>query len=549
MSATDLSPRDEAILSQAFLAIANEMGAKLIRSAHSTIVREAQDASTAIMDAVGSVVAQAELIPMQLGSISYTFGPCAEATPIAELREGDFYITNDPYHGGQHLPDVFIFSPIFFDGELIGFTGSVAHHIDLGGGAPGLNPDAGDVHQEGIIVPPSRYNLDHDWNGGPLERLLAANIRLPDQTIGDFNAQFAANSIGVERIKELCRKHGTARIRQAMQAIQDYSERRVRAAIAAAPDGTYLGEDSMDDDGLGNGPLTVKARVTIAGSDIEVDFEGTCDQVKSNMNNPFASTVASAVSCIKSVMTSADIPYNDGCAKAIQVTAPYGCVLNPKPPAPVRARLLPSYRVFDAVMKALAQAMPERVIASGYDTTTVTCLSHLGEAGYSIYLEVFGGGYGAGPHNDGCDGVDSPLSNCSNIPIESMDMGFDFFRVRDYSLVPDSGGAGRQRGGLAFRRVYEILSDEVIFATYADRFRIQPEGLFGGQPGALAHTTVERDGERLELNSKQSLRLKKGDFLIMHTGGGAGYGPAAERASESIAGDLADGYVSAKTTG
>ncbi|MDP7605037.1 MAG: hydantoinase B/oxoprolinase family protein, partial [Alphaproteobacteria bacterium] len=145
MSATDLSPRDEAILSQAFLAIANEMGAKLIRSAHSTIVREAQDASTAIMDAVGSVVAQAELIPMQLGSISYTFGPCAEATPIAELREGDFYITNDPYHGGQHLPDVFIFSPIFFDGELIGFTGSVAHHIDLGGGAPGLNPDAGDV--------------------------------------------------------------------------------------------------------------------------------------------------------------------------------------------------------------------------------------------------------------------------------------------------------------------------------------------------------------------------------------------------------------------
>ena len=543
MSVSDLSPRDEAILSQAFLAIANEMGAKLIRSAHSTIVREAQDASTAIMDAAGSVVAQAELIPMQLGSISYTIGPCAEATPIAELREGDFYITNDPYHGGQHLPDVFIFSPVFFEGELIGFTGSVAHHIDLGGGAPGLNPDAGDVHQEGIIVPPSRYNLDHDWNGGPLERLLAANIRLPDQTIGDFNAQFAANSIGVERIKDLCRKHGTARIRQAMQAMQDYSERRVRAAIAAAPDGTYLGEDAMDDDGLGNGPLTVKARVTISGSDIEVDFAGTCDQVKTNMNNPFASTVASAVSCIKSVMTSADIPYNDGCAKAIRVTAPYGSVLNPKPPAPVRARLLPSYRVFDSVMKALAQAMPERVIASGYDTTTVTCLSHLGEAGYSIYLEVFGGGYGAGPQNDGCDGVDSPLSNCSNIPIESMDMGFDFFRVRDYSLVPDSGGAGRQRGGLAFRRVYEILTDDVIFATYADRFKIRPEGLFGGQSGALAHTTVERDGERLELKSKQSLQLRKGDLLIMHTGGGAGYGPVSERLPENIEGDNMDGFV------
>jgi N-methylhydantoinase B len=227
------------------------------------------------------------------------------------------------------------------------------------------------------------------------------------------------------------------------------------------------------------------------------------------------------------------------------VTAPYGSVLNPKPPAPVRARLLPSYRVFDAVMKALAQAMPDRVIASGYDTTTIACLSRLGPTGYSIYLEVFGGGYGAGPRNDGCDGVDSPLSNCSNIPIEAMDMGFDFFRVRDYSLVPDSGGAGRQRGGLAFRRVYEILADEVIFATYADRFKIQPQGLFGGQPGALAQTTVERDGEYLQLNSKQSLKLEKGDLLIMHTGGGAGYGPVAERPPQRLESDRADGYVNA----
>jgi len=296
-----LSPADTAIITQALVAAAHEMGGKLIRSAHSPIVREASDCSTALLDPDGNVVAQAELIPLQLGSISQTFAPCAAITPPSDLGPDDFYINNDPFHGGQHVPDVFIFTPIFIDEALTGFSASVAHHIDLGGGAPGLNPEASDVHQEGIIIPPGCWSTSRDWCGGPLERLLRANIRMPDATIGDFNAQFAANRIGAARLEQLCRKHGREKVLAVMGEILDYSERRVRAAISAVPDGTYRGEDALDDDGLGSAPLPVRCTLTVSGSELAVDFAGSAPQVKSNMNNPFASTVGATASVIKAV--------------------------------------------------------------------------------------------------------------------------------------------------------------------------------------------------------------------------------------------------------
>jgi N-methylhydantoinase B len=540
-----LSVADQAVIGNALIAAAGEMGAKLIRSAHSPIVREASDCATAILDAAGEVVSQAELIPLQLGSISHTFGPCAATKSPAEIQEDEFYITNHPFHGGQHVPDVFIYTPVFFAGELVAFTASVAHHIDLGGGAPGLNPDATDVHQEGILFPPSCYSHTRDWNGGTFERLVRANVRMPDATIGDFNAQFAANAVGAARVRELCARFGSAMVKQAMDGLQDYSERRMRSALAAVPDGVYEGEDFLDDDGAGSGPVAVKARVTIDGGSIAVDFEGTGGQVKTNLNCPFASTVGATAACIKSVLTAPDIPYNGGCDRVIEVSAPYGSILNPRPPAPVRARLIPSYRAFNAVMKALAEAVPDRVIAGGFDTTMSACLSHLNDGRYNIYLEIFGGGYGAGAGSDGCDGVDSPLSNCSNIPIEAMDMSYDFFRVMDYSLRPDSGGAGEYRGGLGFQRIYEILRDDVTFATYGDRFELQPQGLFGGEPGMCAEAIVMRGEERIALRSKQSFKLQKGDRLVMRTGGGAGYGDPAQRDPARARSDLEDGLFSA----
>jgi N-methylhydantoinase B len=537
-----VSPVDQAVITRALIAAADEMGVKLIRSAHSPVVREAQDCSAAIMDRHGRVVAQADLIPIQLGSVTHTFRACLELHPLETLEEGDFLINNDPYAGGQHLPDIFLFSPIFLDGILIGVTATVVHHIDLGGGAPGLNPNAGDVHEEGITFPPSRYSVERDWKGGPFERLVRANVRMPEATIGDINAQFAANAVGGERLKDLCRKFGAETVFAATDEMLNYSERRIRAAISAAPDGVYTGEAWLDDDGRGEEPVPVRATVTIDADAISVDFTGTADQVRTNMNSPFASSVSSAIACIKAVLTDPDIPFNEGAERAITVTAPYGSILNPKPPAPVRARLLPSYRVVNSVMNALAKAVPDRVIAPGFDTTSVSCLSHRGETGYNIYLEIFGGGFGAGPGNDGCDAVDSMLSNCSNIPIEAMESDYPFFRVEDYSLRSNSGGAGRQRGGMGFQRIYRVLEDDVTFATYGDRFRIAPEGVFGGAPGAKAETFVDRGGQKIPLASKQQFPLLSGDRLVVRTGGGGGYGPASERPGDLAVSDQADEF-------
>ena len=534
---------EQAIITRALLAGAHEMGAKLIRSAHSPIVREAQDCSAALLDRRGNVVAQAELIALQLGSITHTFRPCVELFELDEIGPDDFFINNDPYNGGQHLPDIFLFSPVFFENQLVGFSATVVHHIDLGGGAPGLNPNARDIHQEGLVFPPTKYSFSRDWNGGNLERFIASNVRMPDSTIGDLNAQFAANAIGAERMRSLCRKYTPEFLDIAMIEMLNYAERRIRKAILSLPDGNYEGSACMDDDGIGQELIQIKSTVTVAGDSIEVNFSGSAPQVKTNINNPFASTEAAVVACLKSVLTDPDVPINDGSTRAIKVTAPLGSVLNPTRPAPVRARLLPSYRVFNAVMMALSKVVPKQVIAPGYDTTTSTCLSEFRDGKFNIYLEIFGGGYGAGFHNDGCDGVDCPLSNCSNIPIEAMELDYKFFRIENYALIPNSGGNGKYRGGLGLEKSYRILEEGVTFATYGDRFRNPPEGIFGGGAGRHAENLIERGGEILSLSSKATVDLEKGDLLIIRTGGGGGYGDARERKKKLILHDVQEGLT------
>jgi N-methylhydantoinase B len=542
--ATTLDPVDYAVISQALIAIAREMGTKLVRSSYSNIVREAQDASAALFDAGGDVVAQAELIPMHLGSMSEIFRACIAQCPIAKLAPGDFYINNDPYGGGQHLQDVFIFTPVFFDGRIIAFAGTVAHHLDLGGGNPGMTPDAIDVHAEGIIIPPSRYSYDRDWNGGPLERLVAANVRVPSQTIGDFYAQFAANAIGTVRLKELSARYGVGSVLSAMRELMNYSERRFQAALRTIPDGTYHGEDAVDDDGLDDRPLVVKAAVTIKGETIAVDYAGSCGQVRRNLNCPWASTVSATLAAIKSALTSPDIPFNEGFKRPITVTAPKGTLVNPSYPAPVRARLLPAYRCFNAVIKALAEVVPDQVIAGGNDSTHALAISHLGPHGYRVYLEIYGGGFGGGPRYDGCDAVDSPLSNCTNTPIEATDMDFEHFRVIGYGLLPDTGGSGKHRGGLGLFRRFLILKDGTNFATYTDRVRFAPYGLFGGSDGSRTRIEIERDGRVIKLKSKDRVDLRAGDVLTLYSSGGGGYGPAGERAPHLVAEDVAEGYIS-----
>jgi len=540
-----LDPVDYAVISQGILAAAREMGTKLVRSAYSTVVREAADASAGLMDAQGRIVAQAEMIPMQLGSMTATWAACAKHHPVETLKEGDFYLCNDPYEGGQHIPDVFIFHPIFFEGRLLGFAASVAHHLEMGGAAAGIAADASDVYQEGLRLPPSRWNLERDWYGGPLQRLIAQNIRVPQLTIGDFNAQFAANGVGAGRLRQLAAKYGPETVEAAMAELIAYSERRVRAAISEVPDGTYRGEDRIDDDGLTDEPRVIKVAVTVKGDTIRCDFTGTSEQVARNLNSPLSSTYSAAFTPIKAALTSADIPFNHGSTRAVTLDVPYGSILNPKPPAPVHARMLVCYRTFNAVMKALSQAVPEKVIACGYDTTTALYLSHFDGDRFRVIAEVLGGGYGAGTGHDGVSAVGGPLANCTNTPVEVLDLDYDFFRMHEYSLRTDSGGAGRHRGGLGYVRVYEILKPGASLSMYADRFKLAPEGLFGGQEGQVARCTVERGGQVIDVPSKGGLPLEPGDILTIATGGGAGYGDPRERDAALINDDIADDFISA----
>jgi N-methylhydantoinase B len=539
----DLDPVDIAVVGQSLTAAAREMGAKLVRSAYSTVVREARDASAAIVDARGNTIAQAELIPIQLGSIGETLRPCLARFPAATLEAGDILVNNDPYQGGQHLQDVFIFSPIVVDGRVIAFAASVAHHLDLGGGAAGLNNSASDLYQEGIVIPPSRFNLARDWNGGPFERFLAANVRVPGQTIGDFNAQLAANRVGAARVAELARRHGAATVTAVMDAMLDYAERRVRAAIAALPDGRYEGEDWLDDDGVGEEPVRVHVAITKAGETLDIDYAGTAPQVARNINAPFASTVSATLSCLKLVLTGPDVPFNEGAKRPITIRAPLGSLLNPRHPAPVRARMEPCYRAFGALMQALGKAAPERVMAAGYDTTTAIALSRLGPAGWQVHLDIHGGGWGARADGDGEDGIAGPLGNCANTPAEVVDAEYGYFRIDEYGLRPGSAGAGRHRGGTGLRRVFHVTEDDVRFALYADRFKLAPRGLAGGTDGRTARCFVERDGTTIPFRSKAAMTLRRGDRLVLETAGGAGHGPASARSNEAIARDVDEGLV------
>ena len=541
---SSLDPVDYAVISQAFLSIAAEAGAKLVRSACSTIVREARDCAAALLDRDGQVVAQSELIPIQLGSVGPTMQACLAHHPVDTLEPGDFFINNDPYSGGQHLQDVFIYVPMFWHGEIIGFTGTVAHHVDLGGASAGIATSATDVYQEGLIFPPGRYSYQRDWNGGNLERFLRSNIRVPVQTLGDFNAQFAACHVGCSRVLELVEKHGADTVTASMRAFIDYSERRTRAAVSAVPDGVYQGEDAVDDDGIHPDPLPVRATVTVVGDSMTVDFEGSAPQVQRNINAPLASTCSAALCCLKSVLTGPDIPFNAGASRPFTISAPSGSLLNPTHPAPVRARMEPSYRVFGAVMRALAKAVPERVIANGFDTTFATAISHRGADGFKVLLEVTGGGFGASRGNDGCDAIAGPLGNCSNTPIEVIELEFDFLRPIEYALLPDSGGAGETRGGCGQVRGYEVLCDDTRFAMYTDRMKLAPQGQFGGRPGARVRVFVRRGDETIELESKAALDLQRGDIIMLCSGGGGGYGDPKHRSRALINHDVAQGLVS-----
>jgi N-methylhydantoinase B len=540
-----VDPVSLSIIGHAFVATAEEMGVNLYRSAHSTIVREVRDMATALFDADGNTVAMANWIPMLLNAME----PAAQALhryyDFRRLRPDEALLTNDPFDGGQHVNDILLFTPIVVDGEVIGLSCANVHHLDVGGGSPANNAQATEVYQEGIVFPPMKIPLGDDWEDSPFGKFLRANIRVPEKTIPDFNAQIAACRTGEARVAALCQKYGTRTILEFMQEIQHYSERIIRAAIEAIPDGDYRGEAYMEDDGTGaEGPFTIRVTVRIRGSDMILDFTGTDRQTRGFINIPLASTFATCRTTIMSILQAGHLLVNAGAFRPIQVIAPPGTLVNPVRPAATRARTSTCYKIFDAVNYALAAVLPHKVIAPGFDCQTGISISQRHEGRYRVLSEVLGAGVGALHNQDGADGMIMHLTNGMNTPVESVEIEFPFLEVLRYGLVQDSGGPGTYRGGLAMERRYRIAADGVNFGLHSDRHRHAAPGLFGGQAGAPGACFVERDGETITLGSKVSTTLRAGDLLTVRSGGGAGYGRVEEREPRAVERDIREDRIS-----
>ncbi len=492
------------------------MGAALVRAAHSANIKERRDASTALFDAAGEMVMQAEHIPVHLGAMP----DAVAAVSSLEQTEGDAWILNDPYRGGTHLPDITVVSPLFAEGRHIGFSAARAHHADVGGRTPGSMPATSTtLDEEGVVIPPTLL-----VRGGQLDLALlddlTGRMRQPAQRQADLRAQLAANRLAAERVAALAQDHGLERLLAGMNAVLDYAERRTRAALAAIPDGTYSAHDHLEDDLRGpDARLEIAVQVRIAGDTVEVDFEGTAPQSEGNLNCPLPVT-KSAVYYVLRVLTDPDIPSSAGAYRPVKVSAPPGCLVNARPPAAVvGGNVETSSRIADVVMAALGQAVPAPAAGQG----TMNNLT-LGSTGFTYY-ETLGGGQGGCPDADGPSAVHVAMSNTLNTPVEALEREFPM-RVTRHAVRRGSGGAGRHPGGDGIVREFEALAP-MDFNLLTERRRQGPPGAAGGAPGKAGRNLLvsASDGAESELPGKAQGRLEPGERLRLETPGGGGHGP------------------------
>ncbi len=495
-----LDPIELQVVTGALRAACEEMRQVLIRSAHSSNIKERRDASTALFDPAGEMVMQAEHIPVHLGAM-----PAAVAAVLSERHApGVSWILNDPFAGGTHLPDITVITPVFLGGaDLIGFAASRAHHADVGGRVPGSMPaDSRTLEEEGVVISPRP--LDERT----LEEL-AARMRQPAERRADLRAQLAANRTGVVRLRDLASALGPDRLREATDAVLDYSERRTRACLAALPDGPRHAEDVLE---APDGELILRLRASVDGERLVLDFAGSADQHGGNLNCPVAVTRSACLFAVR-VLTDPDIPPTAGAYRPIEIRVPTGSVLSARPGAAVAAgNVETSSRVADLVLSAFGRAQGQG---------TMNNLT-LGDPTFSYY-ETLGGGQGACPDADGPSGVHVAMSNTLNTPIEALEREFPL-RVLEYSLRRGSGGSGRWRGGDGVVRELQALQD-MTFSLIGERRRHAPRGAAGGEPGALGRDLL--DGRALP--GKTTGTLRRGQRLRIETPGGGGFGDATDR--------------------
>ena len=540
-------PLDEitqSVLRHRFDSIADEMETTLVRSAYSSIVKEAKDASAAVFDPEGRTLAQAMAIPAHLGMLVPAVESIIEKFPPAEMARDDVYLMNDPYDGGTHLPDITVVKPVVHDGEVIALGTTMAHHQEMGGKTPGSIPtDATEIYQEGIRLPPLQYH-DRGEVNETARQVLAKNVRIPDVVLGDLNAQISSVTTAERRLVDVAEEYGNATFLEAVDRIIDHAETLTRAKIAEIPDGEYTFHDYVDDDGVNlHEPIRIEATVTVAGSELDIDFTGTDEQADGPVNAVPAATLSGVYYVVRAV-TDPDIPNNAGCFAPVSVTMPEGSLVNPRPPAPVNARTVTFKRIADVLLGALAQAVPDRVTAAGNGQLLSHRFSGFRDGEQWIYGEVGAGGSGARPTKDGLDCIDTDLTNCMNTPVEATELSAPI-RVRRYDLWVDSGGPGRFRGGLGYRKQFELLTDGVTFTHRRDRHDFRPWGLRGGRAAPACRTLIRRtDGEVESLPSQAVVSLDAGDVVDVHTTGGGGYGSPLDRPLEAVERDLEQERIS-----
>jgi N-methylhydantoinase B len=548
MSAADIDPILLEVLRNRLDAIADEMELTLLKSAVSPIVKEGLDASAALFNAQGETIAQAAAIPIHLGALQLAARRLVQAFSPATMRDGDAFLLNDPYDGGTHLPDITLAVPVFADGRAVALACTMCHHQDVGGRTPGSVPtDATELFQEGVIIPPTQLfragTLDENLLG-----LLRRNVRLPDTFTGDLMAQVAAGRLGGARLGELFARHGTARVLAYIDELLARAEALTRREIEAIPDGTYSFADWLDSDGVDDRPVRIQVAVVVRGSSMTFDFTGTSPQVRGPFNSVPASTLSAVYYAVRAV-SDPTIPNNGGCFRAVDAVLPEGSLVNPRPPAPVSCRTATIKRIADTILGALVKALPHRMPAASSGTLLVMAFGGTDpETGRPfVASELAAGGMGARAGKDGIDVIETDVSNCMNIPVESVEMNFPL-RIRRARLSPGSAGAGQFRGGLGLEKVFEATAADITVSHRGERFASSPWGLYGGRSAPRARAFVIRaHGSREEVPSKKMLTLHPGDQLWEYVAGGAGYGDPLERDPDLVLGDVLDGKISAES--
>jgi N-methylhydantoinase B len=526
-----------------FAAAAEEMGAALRRASYSPNIKERRDYSCAVFDPRGRPVAMGDHMPVHLGAMPMSVA--AVLDELGPLGPGDVAMVNDPFRGGTHLPDITLLAPVHAEaaGELesgdadgptlMGFLASRAHHSDVGGMAPGSMPLAREIYQEGVRIPPLLLYRDGVLNTGVLD-LLLANVRTPGERRGDLDAQLAALHAGQARIREMISRRGIPAVAGAMDDLVSYADRLIATAVEKLPDGSWTAEDALEDDGFGTGPISIRARVTVRGSELTVDFTGSADQVPGGVNAVRAITASATryvVRCLAEALLGMEIPAGGGSMEGLVLILPEASVVNAAPPASVAAgNVETSQRITDVLLRAFGQAVPHLVPALSQGTMNNTTAGGVDpRTGRPFtYYETVGGGMGGGPGGPGLSGVHCHMSNSLNTPVEALEHAYPF-RVTAYGLREGSGGSGTHPGGEGLRRDIQFLTNATV-TILSERRSTGPDGANGGGPGAPGRNVIVRSGREENLPGKVTLEVRSGEVVSVRSPGGGGWNPPAEEA-------------------